>query len=317
MSLILTEGLVVGLAVAFLQIVMLAGAAFAVSLRRRQRELALLSAAGAEPGDLTRPSSPRGSCWAGSVRWWASCSRGWCWSSVDRCSNGSSVGRWQPSRRWSWRSCWSHRGALRSGCRERRARPDGRAHPVGQGPARSRLGERRPGARSGHGMGPAPGPIGARGGGADRGGGAVPGGVPDRGRGGARRSGGWPIWALGLAVIVCEVGVVLLAPLVLAGCVPPLPGAAAGRSARKPGRRPQSAAQLVRGGGRCDGGRTARGVPDVAELGGVGGSGRVPARGRPGGRCPRTIHRPGPMGRAGAPRTCPRSPRSSPMPRWP
>ena len=53
-SLILTEGLVVGLAVAFLQIVMLAGAAFAVSLRRRQRELALLSAAGAEPGDLTR-----------------------------------------------------------------------------------------------------------------------------------------------------------------------------------------------------------------------------------------------------------------------
>ena len=54
MSLILTEGLVVGLGVAFLQIVMLAGAAFAVSLRRRQRELALLSAAGAEPGDLTR-----------------------------------------------------------------------------------------------------------------------------------------------------------------------------------------------------------------------------------------------------------------------
>lgn len=54
MSLTLTDELVVGLAVAFLQIVMLAGAAFAVSLRRRQRELALLSAAGAEPGDLTR-----------------------------------------------------------------------------------------------------------------------------------------------------------------------------------------------------------------------------------------------------------------------
>ena len=54
LSLTLTDELVVGLGVAFLQIVMLAGAAFAVSLRRRQRELALLSAAGAEPGDLTR-----------------------------------------------------------------------------------------------------------------------------------------------------------------------------------------------------------------------------------------------------------------------
>ncbi|HYN57722.1 MAG TPA: ABC transporter permease [Motilibacterales bacterium] len=54
LSLTVSDELVVGLAVAFLQIVMLAGAAFAVSLRRRQRELALLSAAGAEPGDLTR-----------------------------------------------------------------------------------------------------------------------------------------------------------------------------------------------------------------------------------------------------------------------
>ncbi len=53
-SLTLTSGLVLGLTLAFLQIVMLAGAAFAVSVRRRQRELALLSAAGAEPGDLTR-----------------------------------------------------------------------------------------------------------------------------------------------------------------------------------------------------------------------------------------------------------------------
>ena len=54
MSLTLSDELVVGLALAFLQIVMLAGAAFAVSIRRRQRELALLCAAGAEPGDLTR-----------------------------------------------------------------------------------------------------------------------------------------------------------------------------------------------------------------------------------------------------------------------
>jgi putative ABC transport system permease protein len=54
MSLTISDELVVGLALAFLQIVMLAGAAFAVSTRRRQRELALLSSAGAEPGDLTR-----------------------------------------------------------------------------------------------------------------------------------------------------------------------------------------------------------------------------------------------------------------------
>ena len=51
-------------------------------------------------------------------------------------------------------------------------------------------------------------------------------------------SGGWPIWALGLAVIVCEVGVVLLAPLVL-GLVSghshalPLPARLAARDAAR------------------------------------------------------------------------------------
>jgi putative ABC transport system permease protein len=48
------DGLVLGTAIGFVQIVLLAGAAFAVSARRRRRELALLAAAGAEPGDLTR-----------------------------------------------------------------------------------------------------------------------------------------------------------------------------------------------------------------------------------------------------------------------
>jgi putative ABC transport system permease protein len=50
----LSDGVVLGIAVGLLQIVLLAGAAFAVSVRRRQREMALLAAAGAEPGDLTR-----------------------------------------------------------------------------------------------------------------------------------------------------------------------------------------------------------------------------------------------------------------------
>lgn len=51
---LIPDGVMLGIAVGFVQIVLLAGAAFAVSARRRQRELALLAAAGAEPGDLTR-----------------------------------------------------------------------------------------------------------------------------------------------------------------------------------------------------------------------------------------------------------------------
>lgn len=48
------DGATLGIAVGFVQIVLLAGAAFVVTARRRRRELALLAAAGAEPGDLTR-----------------------------------------------------------------------------------------------------------------------------------------------------------------------------------------------------------------------------------------------------------------------
>ena len=51
---LIPDGVMLGIAVGFVQIVLLAGAAFAVTARRRQRELALLAAAGAEPGDLTR-----------------------------------------------------------------------------------------------------------------------------------------------------------------------------------------------------------------------------------------------------------------------
>lgn len=51
---IISDGIVLGVSIGLMQIVLLAGAAFAVSARRRQRELALMAAAGAEPGDLTR-----------------------------------------------------------------------------------------------------------------------------------------------------------------------------------------------------------------------------------------------------------------------
>ncbi|HEX6888053.1 MAG TPA: FtsX-like permease family protein [Candidatus Nanopelagicales bacterium] len=45
---------VLAVVLGFLQVVLLAGAAFTVTAKRRQRELALLAAAGAEPGDLAR-----------------------------------------------------------------------------------------------------------------------------------------------------------------------------------------------------------------------------------------------------------------------
>jgi len=50
----LDGGVVLAVALGFLQVVLLAGAAFTVTARHRQRELALLAAAGAEPGDLSR-----------------------------------------------------------------------------------------------------------------------------------------------------------------------------------------------------------------------------------------------------------------------
>lgn len=50
----ISEELAVGVALTFVEIVLLVGVAFTVTVRRRQRGLALLAAAGAEPGDLTR-----------------------------------------------------------------------------------------------------------------------------------------------------------------------------------------------------------------------------------------------------------------------
>ena len=142
-SLTLTDELVVGLAVAFLQIVMLAGAAFAVSLRRRQRELALLSAAGAEPGDLTRAVLASGILLGGvgallgfALPWLVLVAGrpvlerllGLPLATFPRDGAGDRAG---PDRR-----------AARGRCGERRARTDGRAHPAGQGAACPRLGER-------------------------------------------------------------------------------------------------------------------------------------------------------------------------------
>ena len=124
LSLTLTDGLVVGLGVAFLQIVMLAGAAFAVSLRRRQRELALLSAAGAEPGDLTRAVLASGILLGGigallGVRGPVAGPRRR--SSAARVAVRLVVGTRAAA--GAGHRARAHRGAPRGGCRECRARP--------------------------------------------------------------------------------------------------------------------------------------------------------------------------------------------------
>ena len=214
-SLSLTEELVVGLAVAFLQIVMLAGAAFAVSLRRRQRELALLSAAGAEPGDLTRAVLASGILLGGigallgfAVPWLILVAGrpvlerllGLPLATFPRMELAivlvPIVGLLAAVAASVVPARMAARIPLAKALRARDS-ANVRLHSAGPGmdrpPVRSAL------------AGVA----------------LIVAGVlflvaypsgNDEGLG----SGGWPIWALGLAVVVCEVGVVLLAPLVLA-----------------------------------------------------------------------------------------------------
>jgi putative ABC transport system permease protein len=213
LSLTLTDELVVGLGVAFLQIVMLAGAAFAVSLRRRQRELALLSAAGAEPGDLTRAVLASGILLGGigallgvALPWlvlvvgrplieWQF---GWSLAPVPPMELGivliPIVGLLAAVAASVVPARMAARIPLAAALRARDSAAVG-SDPAGRG--RDRLPVRS--ALAGVAL------IGA---------GvlfliAYPAGSQEG-------VGGWPIWALGLAVVVCEVGVVLLAPLVLA-----------------------------------------------------------------------------------------------------
>ncbi len=214
LSLTLTDELVVGLGVAFLQIVMLAGAAFAVSLRRRQRELALLSAAGAEPGDLTRAVLASGILLGGigallgvAVPWLALVAGrpalewlfGWSLAPVPPMELGivlvPIVGLLAAVAASVVPARMAARIPLAKALRARDSAnvgldPAGRA--LDRLPARSALAGvalivagvlflvAYPAGSAGEGVG------------------------------------GWPIWALGLAVVVCEVGVVLLAPMVLA-----------------------------------------------------------------------------------------------------
>ena len=216
MSLILTEGLVVGLGVAFLQIVMLAGAAFAVSLRRRQRELALLSAAGAEPGDLTRAVLASGILLGGigallgfAVPWLVLVAGrpmlewqfDWSLAPVPPLELGivlvPIVGLLAAVAASVVPARMAARIPLAKALRARDSANVG-LDPAGRGmdglPVRSAL--------AGVALIVA---------------GVVFLVVYPTGAEEGPGAGGWPIWALGLAVIVCEVGVVLLAPLVLAG----------------------------------------------------------------------------------------------------
>ena len=216
MSLILTEGLVVGLGVAFLQIVMLAGAAFAVSLRRRQRELALLSAAGAEPGDLTRAVLASGILLGGigallgfAVPWMVLVAGrpalewqfDWSLAPVPPLELGivlvPIVGLLAAVAASVVPARMAARIPLAKALRARDSANVG-LDPAGRGmdrlPVRSAL--------AGVALIVA---------------GVVFLVVYPTGAEEGPGAGGWPIWALGLAVIVCEVGVVLLAPLVLAG----------------------------------------------------------------------------------------------------
>lgn len=214
-SLMLTDELVVGLAVAFLQIVMLAGSAFAVSLRRRQRELALLSAAGAEPGDLTRAVLASGILLGGI---------------------GALLGFVLP---WSvlvagrpvieWASGWPLASVPPMELAIVLVPIVGLAAAVAASVVPARMAARIPLAQALraldsaniglHAVGRGPGRVPVRS--ALAGVALIVMGVvflmihsagADEGTG----VGGWPIWALGLAVVVCELGVVLLAPLVLA-----------------------------------------------------------------------------------------------------
>ena len=214
-SLTLTDELVVGLAVAFLQIVMLAGAAFAVSLRRRQRELALLSAAGAEPGDLTRAVLASGILLGGvgallgfALPWLVLVAGrpvlerllGLPLATFPRVELAivlvPIVGLLAAVAASVVPARMAARIPLAKALRARDS-ANVRLHPAGPGmdrpPVRSAL--------AGVAL-------------------IVAGvlflvGYPTRSEE-VLGSGGWPIWALGLAVVVCEVGVVLLSPLVLA-----------------------------------------------------------------------------------------------------
>ena len=214
LSLTLTDELVVGLCVAFLQIVMLAGAAFAVSLRRRQRELALLSAAGAEPGDLTRAVLASGILLGGigallgvAVPWLVLVAGrpmlewqfGWSLAPVPPMERAivlvPIVGLLAAVAASLVPARMAARIPLAKALRARDSANVG-LDPAGRGmerlPVRSAL------------AGVA----------------LIVAGVlflvayPAGSQ--AEGVGGWPIWALGLAVVVCEVGVVLLAPMVLA-----------------------------------------------------------------------------------------------------
>jgi putative ABC transport system permease protein len=214
LSLTLTDELVVGLGVAFLQIVVLAGAAFAVSLRRRQRELALLSAAGAEPGDLTRAVLASGILLGGigalvgvALPWLVLVAGrpmlewqfGWSLAPVPPMELGivlvPIVGLLAAVAASIVPARMAARIPLARALRARDAANVG-LDPAGRGtdrlPVRSALAGvalivagvlflvAYPPGSAGQGVG------------------------------------GWPIWALGLAVVVCEAGVVLLAPTVLA-----------------------------------------------------------------------------------------------------
>ncbi len=215
LSLTLTDELVVALAVAFLQIVMLAGAAFAVSLRRRQRELALLSAAGAEPGDLTRAVLASGIL-LGSIGALLGFTLPWlvlvAGRPVVEGLLGVPMAAFPPMElaivlvpivgliAAVAASVVPARMAARIPlARALRARDSANVHLHG-----STAGVDRPPVRS-----------------ALAGVALIAAGVvfllayPSRSEDGLG-SGGLPIWALGLAVVVCEVGVVLLSPTVLA-----------------------------------------------------------------------------------------------------
>ena len=215
-TLILTEGLVVGLAVAFLQIVMLAGAAFAVSLRRRQRELALLSAAGAEPGDLTRAVLASGIL-LGGIGALVGFALPWLVLVVGR-----PVLEWQ----FGWPLATVPPMELAVVL----VPIVGLLAAVAASVVPARMAARIPLAKALRARDSANVGLDLAGRGMDR--------LPIRsalagvalivagmvflvvyptGAEEGPGAGGWPIWALGLAVIVCEVGVVLLAPLVLTG----------------------------------------------------------------------------------------------------
>ncbi len=213
MSLTISDALVVGLALAFLQIVMLAGAAFAVSIRRRQRELALLCAAGAEPGDLTRAVLASGVLLGGMgaalgfilplVALVAAAPLlegfgGWAMAAVPPMELAIVLVPIVGLLAAVAASLAPARMAARIPLAEAlRARDSASIRPGDVGAGRRRTPVRS--ALAGVALIVAgvlllvAYPIGSQGEG----------------------PGGWPIWALGLSVLVCEVGVVLLAPLVL------------------------------------------------------------------------------------------------------